>query len=147
MSTGEHPLSSVHSRSAARRRPYILIVEDNFANALLMQFTLTAANAEVEVASSAREAIASINSRPPDLILMDIQLPDQDGLSLTKQIKANLDTSTIPIIAVTARTMVGDREICLAAGCSDYIPKPIDVRIFASQLAPFLPHAHLVAIA
>jgi two-component system cell cycle response regulator DivK len=134
-------LPSVIDPTPKRIKPNILIVEDNFANALLMQFTLTAAGAEIEVASNAREAIASVNNRRPHLILMDIQLPDQDGLSLTRQFKSSPLTASIPIVAVTARTMVGDREVCLEAGCSSYIPKPIDVRTFASQLAPFLPHA------
>ena len=130
--------SALLGASPTRNKPFILVVEDNFANALLVQLILNAAGAEVEVASSAGEALTALYLRSPDLIVMDIQLPDRDGLSLTRQIKASTASAHIPIVAVTARAMEGDREICLAAGCSGYFTKPIDVRTFAAQLAPFL---------
>ena len=119
-------------------RAFILVVEDNPANQMLIQFTLESSGYEVDVAGSAREALASIGSRMPDLILMDIQLPGQDGLSLTRQLKADPAMMAIPVVALTARAMVGDRELCLAAGCSGYISKPIDTRAIADEVARFL---------
>jgi two-component system, cell cycle response regulator DivK len=117
---------------------FILVVEDNPANQLLIQFTLESSGYHVDVAGSAREALAIIDRRMPNLILMDIQLPGQDGLSLTRQLKAAPAMKAIPVVALTARAMVGDRELCLAAGCSGYISKPIDTRTIADEIARFL---------
>jgi len=119
-------------------RGLILVVEDNPANQMLIQFTLEAGGYEVDVAGSAQEALVSLERRQPDLILMDIQLPGQDGLSLTRQLKADPAVKAIPVVALTARAMVGDRELCLAAGCSGYISKPIDTRAIADEIARFL---------
>jgi CheY-like chemotaxis protein len=119
-------------------RAFILVVEDNPANQMLIQFTLEAGGYQVEVAGSAQEAIAIINLRMPDLILMDIQLPGQDGLSLTRQLKADPAMKSVPIVALTARAMIGDQELCLAAGCSGYITKPIDTRAIIDEIARFL---------
>jgi len=85
----------------------------------------------------------SLNARTPDLILMDVQLPGQDGLALTRQLKANPPTATIPIVALTARAMAGDREQAIAAGCIGYITKPINTRTFGDQLREFLPAERL----
>ena len=120
-------------------RAFILAIEDNLSNQLLIQFTLSQAGHQVALASSARPALQLIAQHRPDLILMDIALPGQDGLSLTRQLKADPATKDIPIVALTARAMQGDRELCLAAGCSGYIPKPIDIRTIASQIQAFLP--------
>jgi CheY-like chemotaxis protein len=117
---------------------FILVVEDNPANQLLIQFTLEASGYEVDVAGSAREALVSIERRQPDLILMDIQLPGQDGLSLTRQLKTDPAVRAIPVVALTARAMVGDRELILAAGCSGYISKPIDTRTIIDEIDRFL---------
>ena len=119
-------------------RAYILVVEDNLANQVLIRYALMLGGFSAEVASSAAEAQVAINARRPDLILMDIALPGQDGLSLTRQLKADSATATIPIVALTARAMTGDRERCLAAGCSGYIPKPIDTRTIVGLVAAFL---------
>ena len=116
----------------------ILVVEDNPANQMLIQFTLEASGYQVDVAGSAQEALVSIERRQPDLILMDIQLPGQDGLSLTRQLKTDPAVRAIPVVALTARAMVGDRELILAAGCSGYIPKPIDTRSIVDEIARFL---------
>ncbi len=119
-------------------RVSILVVEDNPANQLLIQFTLESSGYQVKVAGSAREALASIERRRPDLILMDIQLPGQDGLSLTRQLKADPVVDAIPVVALTARAMAGDREVALASGCSGYISKPIDTRTIAGEADHFL---------
>jgi len=122
----------------ASPRAVILVVEDNPANQLLIQFTLESSGYQVELAGSAPEALASIERRRPDLILMDIQLPGRDGLSLTRQLKADPKVEAIPVVALTARAMAGDRELSLAAGCAGYISKPIDTRMIIDQVAYFL---------
>jgi CheY-like chemotaxis protein len=119
-------------------RAFILVVEDNPANQMLIKFTLEGGGYQVDVAGSAHEALVSIQRRQPDLILMDIQLPGQDGLSFTRQLKADPALKAIPVVALTARAMVGDQELCLAAGCSGYISKPIDTRAIADEVAHFL---------
>jgi two-component system cell cycle response regulator len=119
-------------------RAFILVVEDNPANQMLIQFTLESGGYYVEVAGAAREAVAIIDHHMPDLVLMDIQLPGQDGLSLTRQLKADPAMKAIPVVALTARAMIGDRERCLEAGCSGYISKPIDTRTIVNKVANFL---------
>ena len=116
----------------------ILVVEDNPANQMLIQFTLESSGYRVDVAGSARAALESIERSRPDLILMDLQLPGQDGLSLTRQLKADPAVNAIPVVALTARAMVGDRELSLAAGCSGYISKPIDTRTIAHEVNRYL---------
>ena len=120
---------------------FILVVEDNPANQLLIQFTLETSGFQVDVAGSAADALESIGRRRPALILMDIQLPGQDGLALTRQLKADPDLSAIPVVALTARAMASDRELCLAAGCSGYISKPIDTRTISAEIDRFLTSA------
>ena len=92
----------------------------------------------VEIASAAKEALEKLAGKLPNLILMDIQLPGQDGLSLTRQLKAAPATANIPIIALTAHAMIGDREATLAAGCAGYIAKPIDTRTLGEQIRQIL---------
>jgi CheY-like chemotaxis protein len=93
----------------------------------------------VDSAGSADEVLECVKARRPDLILMDVQLPGQDGLSLTRQLKADTLTAAIPIVALTAHAMAGDQEQALAAGCSGYISKPIDTRTFGAKVRTFLP--------
>jgi len=124
--------------SATQSPPTILVVEDNLANQLLIQFTLELAGYHVNVASSASEALASIRENRPDLVLMDIQLPGQDGLSLTKQLKADAMFKTIPVVALSARAMAGDRDLSLAAGCAGHIAKPINTRTIAKEVGEFI---------
>ena len=116
----------------------ILVVEDNEANQLLARAVLEMEGYEVEIAGSAPEAREAISDRQPDLILMDIQLPGEDGLSVTRALKADPATSSIPVVALTAHAMVGDRELALHAGCAGYISKPIDTRTFGFEVRHFL---------
>ena len=117
----------------------ILIVEDNEANQLLARAVLEMAGYRVDVAGAAPDALKRLSARTPDLILMDLQLPGQDGLAFTRQLKANPKTAGIPIVAVTAHAMKGDREDALAAGCAGYIAKPIDTRTFGETVRQFIP--------
>jgi two-component system, cell cycle response regulator DivK len=119
-------------------RRVILVVEDNLANQMLIEAVLHDDGYEVHLASSAPEALASIQADRPDLILMDIQLPGQDGLSLTRQLKADPAQSSIPVVAITAYAMITDRALSIDAGCVGYITKPYDTRKLASQIAGFL---------
>ena len=116
----------------------ILVVEDNEANQMLVSAVLGLEGYEVRVAGSAPEALEQMRDRVPDMILMDIQLPGQDGLSFTRQLKADPATASIPIVALTAHAMSGDRSIALGAGCTGYISKPIDTRTFGSTVRRYL---------
>lgn len=124
--------------SDARRRVVILVVEDNSANQMLIEAVLQAEGYVVNLARSASEALASIQVDRPDLILMDIQLPGQDGLSLTRQLKADPAQALIPVVAMTAHAMVSDRQRSLDAGCVGYIAKPFDTRLIGLQIKGFL---------
>ena len=120
------------------RGPAVLVVEDNEANQLLARAVLELEGFEVHIAGSAPEALETLRDVRPNLILMDIQLPGQDGLSLTRQLKADAATSAIPIVALTAHAMTGDRELAINAGCAGYIAKPIDTRTFAFDVRRYL---------
>jgi CheY-like chemotaxis protein len=119
----------------------ILIVEDNEANQLLVSAVLERAGYRVELAGSSEEAIERLSSHAPDLILMDVQLPGLDGLSLTRRLKADRRTAAIPVVALTALAMAGDKQRTIDAGCAGYISKPINTRTFAAEVGTFLPHA------
>ena len=116
----------------------ILVVEDNETNQMLVRAVLEMDGYRVSVAGSAGEAMDELRQNTPGLILMDIQLPGQDGLSFTRELKADSKTSGIPIVALTAHAMNGDRDLALEAGCAGYIAKPIDTRTFAGQVRQFL---------
>lgn len=129
-----------------KRASLILVVDDNDAGLLLVRAVLELDGFRVESAGSSEEVLERLNARVPDLILMDVQLPGQDGLSLTRQLKADPATATIPIVALTAHAMAGDRELALAAGCSGYISKPIDTRTLGAQVRQFLTEERLESI-
>ena len=116
----------------------ILVVDDNELNLALAQAVLERAGYEVEAARSGSAAVTSIERRRPDLVLMDVQLPDRDGLEVTRDLKSRPATAGIRIVALTAHAMVGDAETALAAGCAGYICKPINTRTFADEVARFL---------
>jgi CheY-like chemotaxis protein len=120
------------------RQEVILVVEDNLANQLLVDAMLMGRGYDVRFASSASDAVASIELVPPDLILMDISLPGQDGLSLTRQLKADPATTSIRIVALTAHAMLDDRQLSLDAGCIGHITKPFDTKALREQIAGFL---------
>ena len=119
-------------------RRNILVVEDNEANQMLARAVLELEGYAVEVAGSAAEAFDVLGARQPDLILMDVQLPGEDGLSATRRLKADPATALIPVVALTAHAMTGDRDLALNAGCAGYIAKPIDTRTFGAQVRQFL---------
>ena len=116
----------------------ILIVEDNDLNLKLFRDLLTAHGYETIETREGLEAINLTRSERPDLILMDIQLPEVSGLDVTRRIKADGDISFIPIIAVTAFAMKDDEEKILSAGCQAYISKPISIVPFLNTVRRFL---------
>ena len=116
----------------------ILIIDDNPINLKLARVLLTAAGYVVAVAGAAEEALATLATCHPDIILMDIQLPDIDGLELTRRLKATPELCDIIVVALTAFAMKGDAQKARDAGCSGYISKPIDTRTFANEVASYL---------
>ncbi|MGJ8671072.1 MAG: response regulator [Oceanococcus sp.] len=106
----------------------LLIVDDNESNRRLLAAVLSRHGYQIELAESVEQAVESMKAHSPDLILMDLQMPDEDGLSLTRKLKANVATEHIPIIAVTACAMPDDERAAFAAGCVGFITKPIDTR-------------------
>lgn len=119
----------------------ILIVDDNPTNLKLVAYLMRASGYEVETAADADDALASISARPPRLILMDLQLPGVDGLELTRRLKADPTTRGIIVVAVTAYAMKGDHDKAVAAGCDDYVTKPIDTRALPATVARHLGRA------
>jgi two-component system cell cycle response regulator DivK len=116
----------------------ILYVEDNLDNRTLVRRVLQAEGYVVHEASDAAGALRILETSSPNLILMDINMPDMDGYSLTTHLKGIPGLNTIPIIAVTANVMRGDREKTLEAGCDGYIQKPIDVDSLPAQIRRYL---------
>lgn len=116
----------------------ILIVDDNPTNMKLVAYLVRAHGYEVATASDAETALVAIEEQSPKLILMDVQLPGIDGLELTRRLKADPATKDIIIVAVTAYAMKGDQERALAAGCDDYVTKPIDTRALPTTIARLL---------
>ena len=116
----------------------ILYVEDNLDNRNLVKRVLEAAGYQFIGTDNAADGIALAQLHHPDLILVDINLPEVDGLTMTQELKADAQFEKTPIIAITANVMRGDRERTLSAGCDDYIQKPIDVDQLPRQIARFL---------
>ena len=116
----------------------ILIVDDNATNLKLVAYLVRANGYDVETAIDAESAIRAIRAHPPRLILMDVQLPGIDGLELTRRLKAAPETAHIVVVAVTAYAMKGDQDRALAAGCDDYIFKPINTRALPATIARLL---------
>lgn len=119
-------------------RKIVLHVEDNFDNRLLVRRLLTAFGYDVVEAENASKAREVLKTCQPDLILMDINMPDVDGYTLTNELKAIPRLAGVPIVAITANVMKGDRERTLSAGCDGYIEKPIDVDKFIDQVDRFV---------
>jgi CheY-like chemotaxis protein len=123
----------------------ILIVDDNATNLKLVAYLMKANGYQVDTALDAEAALEAIGANCPDLILMDIQLPGIDGLELTRRLKAQPATREIVVVAVTAYAMKGDQAKALAAGCDDYITKPIDTRTLPETIARHLANREVVS--
>ena len=116
----------------------ILYIEDNADNRTLVRRILNAAAYECAEATNARDALMLLETVRPNLILMDINMPDMDGYTLTAKIKSMPEFERIPILAITANVMRGDREKSLEAGCDGYIQKPLDVDQLVNEIEKFL---------
>lgn len=116
----------------------IMVVDDNPVNLKLVRVLLAKKGYEVYTAMDADEAMAVLESVHPRLILMDIQLPGMDGLTLTRHLKADPATRDIVIVALTAYAMKGDEQKAREAGCDGYISKPIETAIFVDTLKQYL---------
>ena len=119
----------------------ILVVEDNDMNMQLVEYLLEEGGYAIVKATSGEEALAITRDDGPalDLILMDIHLPGMDGLSVVRQMKSDDRTRRVPILALTAHAMRGDKDRFLEAGCDGYISNPIDVKTFLSAIEQYLP--------
>jgi len=119
----------------------VLVVEDNDMNMQLVEYLLEEGGYDIVKATSGEEALAITRdaaSVAPDLILMDIHLPGMDGLSVVREMKTSTRTQRVPILALTAHAMRGDKDRFLEAGCDGYISKPIDVKTFLSSIEQYL---------
>ena len=131
----ENPPSAEGQTETPKR---ILVIEDQELNRKVVRIVLQSKGYTVVEATDAIEALASLEDAIPQLILMDIALPGQSGEDLTKRIKANLAWVDIPIIALTAAAMSGDKERILKAGCDDYLSKPIDIKVLIERVETHL---------
>jgi two-component system cell cycle response regulator DivK len=116
----------------------ILIVEDNERNLKLLRDVLGVRGYSTAEARSGEEALERVRAEPPQLVLMDIQLPGMDGVAALRALRALPETAAVPIVAVTAFAMKDDRDRLLAAGFDGYIEKPIDIRALPSTVDSFL---------
>ena len=116
----------------------ILVVEDNEMNMQLFEYLLEESGFEIIKATTGEEALKLATEKKPDLILMDIHLPGMDGLSVVRELKSGGNMDGIPILALTAHALRGDKDRFLQAGCDGYISKPIDVKTFIPSIQQFL---------
>ena len=116
----------------------ILVVEDQEDNRQILRDLLGNAGYELTEAENGEEAVAAVDRRRPDLILMDIQLPVMDGYEATRRIRTNPDLKSVPIIAVTSYALAGDEDKALAAGCDGYVTKPYSPRDLLAKVRTYL---------
>ena len=117
----------------------ILLVDDDSRNIFALKAVLKARGYYCETAGSADDGIEQLNNDPEiGIVLMDMMMPDMDGYEAIANIRANPETAGIPVIAVTAQAMIGDKERCLTAGANGYISKPVDVDLLLELLKTYL---------
>lgn len=121
------------------KRYHVLVIEDNEQNLYLMQFLLEKHGFVVTSARSGVEGLERVERLVPDLILLDIQLPEMDGYTVAAELRKRQTLHEVPIVAVTSYAMLGDREKALSSGATDYIEKPIDPTTFVQRISIHLP--------
>lgn len=122
-----------------KAKPFkVLYIEDDLANRILVRRVLEAEGYQVVEAENGPEGLEMARAERPDLVLVDISMPDMDGYKVATHLRAMPEVSGVPVIALTANVMKGDRERSLEAGCSGYLQKPLDVDLLPKQLASFL---------
>jgi len=134
----QRTIRRLHDREAALSGKHILIVDDDARNAFALSRLLADKGLQVHIAPNGPKALEILNKTPIDLVLMDIMLPDMDGYEVTRRIRAQARFHQLPILALTAKAMKGDREKCIAAGANDYLPKPVDADRLFSMLRVWL---------
>jgi len=117
----------------------ILLIEDNEMNSDMLQRRLRHRGFEVLLAVDGRQGVDMAQRERPDLVLMDMSLPEMDGWQATRMLKGDAGTCRIPVVALTAHAMVGDREKALEAGCDDYAVKPIDMPLLLETIERLAP--------
>jgi signal transduction histidine kinase/DNA-binding response OmpR family regulator len=132
------PFSLPTAKSKTAIAPLILLVEDNEANVQTFTSYLNAYEYRVVLAQNGEEGVAMAKTHQPDIILMDIQMPVMDGLEATRLIRADPKLATVPIIALTARAMQGDQELCIEAGANQYLSKPVELEQLVDMIGQFL---------
>lgn len=121
-------------------RGTILYVEDNPENRMLIRRVLEADGFRVLLASNATEALQILQQERPDVMLVDVSMPDVDGYTLTTRVKSMPEFERLPIVALTANVMRGEQERARQAGCDGYIPKPVDIDVLSEQIERFIRH-------
>ena len=119
--------------------PKLLVVEDNEMNRTMLVRRLKRRGFEVVEAENGLEAVAAVHLHRPDLVLMDMNLPDLDGWAATRTLKSDISTEATPVIALTAHAMNADRDHAIAVGCNDYVSKPIDLPQLLTLIETLLP--------
>ena len=133
-------LRDARARDAAFEGHKILVVEDDVRNIFALSSVLEPMGGNIVIARNGREALARLAANPaPDLVLMDIMMPEMDGIEAMQTIRRNPAMRDLPIIALTAKAMPDDQQRCLAAGANDYITKPIDVDKLVSLIRIWMP--------
>lgn len=119
----------------------IMVIDDNKVNLRLLRKILGDADFEVLTLTSAEDAIETLKQIRPLLVLIDLFLPDMDGLTLTRQLKSDPDKRSIPVVAITATYLTGGERMAKEAGCDGFITKPIDIHTFMDTLHPYIQQA------
>ncbi len=123
---------------SVKRYPLILVVEDAPDNLALIEQIFDGSDYIIQAVHDGIAAIAWLEQNLPDLILLDLSLPAMDGWEVARRVKADLRTADIPIVAITANAMLGDKEAAIAAGCNDYLPKPLDIEQLENRVKYWL---------
>ncbi len=118
--------------------PIILVVEDAPDNLALIEQIFDGSDYIIQATQDGIAAIAWLEQNLPDLILLDLSLPEMDGWEVARRVKADRRTANIPIVAITANAMLGDKEAAIAAGCNDYLPKPLDIEQLENRVKYWL---------
>src|SRR5215210_4157084 len=124
--------------SDAAAKPTILLIEDNELNRDMLRRRLERRGYAVAEAVDGLAGLAAAKASPPDLVLMDLRLPDVDGREVTRRLRSDPLTARVPVIALTAHAMEGDREAALEAGCDDYDTKPVDLARLVGKIEALL---------
>ncbi|WP_019499868.1 response regulator [Pseudanabaena sp. PCC 6802] len=123
---------------SSKQLPTLLVVEDAPDNLALIEQIFDGSDYIIQSAHDGMAAMAWLEQNMPDLILLDLSLPAMDGWEVARRLKADDRTKDIPIVAITANAMLGDKEAAIAAGCDDYLPKPLDIEQLENRVTYWL---------